>query len=140
VNQVTGKSVAVPSGWIYEEQKNDEKQSFHIFSGPDHGVYIVFAKQDVPPNMELETYLDAWVAAVSGNMRLSTPGQQTFVGAREAVTLTGTMADDRTQRVHATLVKKGRQVWRVVILSHSGKEPASEHPMKLQTLLFQSIE
>lgn len=140
VNQVTGKSVAVPSGWIHEEQKNDEKQSIHIFSGPDHGVYVVFAKEDVPPNMELETYLDAWVAAVSGNMRLTTSGQQTFVGAREAVTLTGTMADDRTQRVHATLVKKGRQVWRVVILSNSGKEPASEHPMKLQTLLFQSIE
>lgn len=140
VNQVTGKSVAVPSGWIHEEQKNDEKQSIHIFSGPDHGVYVVFAKEDVPPNMELETYLDAWVTAVSGNMRLSTPGQQAFVGTREAVTLTGTMADDRTQRVHATLVKKGRQVWRVVILSNSSKEPASEHPMRLQTLLFQSIE
>jgi hypothetical protein len=140
VNQVTGKSVAVPAGWLHEEQKNDEKQSFHVFSGPDHGVYVVFAKEDVPPNMELDTYLGAWVAAVSGNMRLSTPGQQTLVGAREAVTLTGTMADDRTQRVHATLVKKGRQVWRVVILSNSGNEPASEHPMKLQALLFQSIE
>lgn len=140
VNQVTGKSVAVPAGWIHEEQKNDEKQSIHIFSAPDHGVYVVFAKEDVPPNMELDAYLDAWVVAVSDNMRLSTPGQQTFVGAREAVTLTGTMADDRTQRVHATLVKKGRQVWRVVILSNSGKEPASNHPMKLQNLLFQSIE
>lgn len=140
INQVTGKSVAIPSGWIHEEQKNDEKQSIHIFSGPDYGVYVVFAKEDVPPNMELETYLDAWVAAVSSNMKLSMPGQQTLVGARQAVTLTGTMADDRTQRVHATLVKKGRQVWRVVILSNSGKEPASEHPLKLQALLFQSIE
>jgi len=140
VNQVTGKSVAVPSGWIHEEQKNEEKQSIHIFSGPDHGVHVVFAKEDIPPNMELEDYLNAWVAAVSGNMRLSTPGQQSLVGTRQAVTLTGTMADDRTQRVHATLVKKGRQVWRVVILSNSDKEPASDHPMKLQALLFQSIE
>lgn len=140
VNQVTGKSVAVPSGWIHEEQKNDEKQSIHIFSGPDHGVYVVFAKEDVPPNMELEAYLDAWVAAVSGDMRLSVPGQQTLVGPRQAVILTGTMADDRNQRVQATLVKMDRQVWRVVILSNSGKEPASEHPMKLQALLFQSIE
>lgn len=140
VNQVTGKSVAIPSGWIHEEQKNDEKQSIHIFSGPNHGVYVVFAKEDVPPGLELDTYIDAWVTAVSGNMKLSTPGQQTVIGTREAVTLTGNMADDRTQRVHATLVKKGRQVWRVVILSNSGKEPASEHPMKLQALLLQSID
>lgn len=140
VNQVTGMSVAVPRGWIHEEQKNNENQSIHIFSGPDHGVYVVFAKEDVPPSLELEAYVDAWVAAVSGNLRLSVPGQQTLVGSRQAVILTGTAADDRTQRVQATLVKKGRQVWRVVILSNSGREPASEHPLKMQALLFQSIE
>ncbi len=140
VNEVTGKSVAVPSGWIHEEQKNDEKQSIHIFSGPDYGVYVVFAKENVPPNMDLEGYLSAWVRAVSGNMRLTMLGKPTLVGARQAVTLTGTMADDRTQRVHATLVKNGRQVWRVVILSNAGKEPATEHPLRLQALLFQSIE
>ncbi|HPR44615.1 RDD family protein [Ottowia sp.] len=140
VNQVTGKSVAIPSGWIHEEQKNGDKQPIQLFSGPDYGVYVVFAKEDVPSNMELQDYLDAWVTAVRGNMRLSVPGQLVLVGGRQAITVTGTMADDRTQRVHATLVKKGRQVWRVVILSNSGKEPASEHPMKLQALLFQSIE
>jgi len=140
MNQVTGRSVIVPNGWIYKEQKNDEQQSIHIFSGPDYGAYVIFAKEDVPPNIELDVYLDAWLSAVRGSMRLSTPGQQTFIGARQAITLTGTMADDRTQRVHATLVKKGRQVWRVVIVSISNKEPALEHAMQLQALLFQSIE
>ncbi len=140
LNQVTDKSVAVPSGWIHQEQANDEKQPVHIFFGPDYGVYVVLAKEDVQPNLDLESYLNAWVTAVKGNMKLSLPGMPTLVGAREAVTITGTMSDDRTQRVHATLVKKGRQVWRVVIVSNSGKEPASEQPLKLQALLFQSID
>lgn len=140
VNQVTGKAVSVPAGWIHEEQKDEDKQSIHVFLGPDYGVYVIFAKEDVPPNMDLDDYLSAWIRAVSGNMRLATPGQSTSVGNREAAILIGTMADDRTQRVRATLVKKGRQVWRVVILSNSGKEPASEHPMRLQELLFQSID
>ncbi|MBN8510307.1 MAG: hypothetical protein J0L57_17080 [Burkholderiales bacterium] len=65
VNQITGKSVSVPSGWIHEEQKNEEKQSIHVFSGPDYGVYVVFAKEDVPQNMDLDDYLSAWVKAMS---------------------------------------------------------------------------
>lgn len=140
VNRVTGKSVSVPSGWIHQEQTNDEKQPVHIFSGPDYGVLVVFAKEDVQPSLDLESYLDAWVTAVQGNMKLSLPSIPTLAGNREAATVTGTMTDDRTQKVHATFVKKGRQVWRVVILSTAGKEPASEQPLKLQALLFQSID
>ncbi len=140
LNTVTGKSVAVPSGWIHEEHKNDKKQPIHIFSGPDYGVFIIFAKEDVPPDLDLDDYLNAWVSAVQSTMKLSLPGRPTLVGTREAVVLTGTVSDDRTQRVRATLVKKGRQVWRVVILSNSGKDPASEPPLNLQTLLLQSID
>ncbi|WP_312283932.1 GYF domain-containing protein [Candidatus Igneacidithiobacillus taiwanensis] len=140
VNQVTGKSVAIPSGWIHEEKKNDEKQSIQIFSGPDYGTYVVFAKEDVPPSMDLEDYLEAWVTAVRGSMSFSMPGQQTLVDGLQAVTLTGTMADDRTQHVRATFVKKGRQVWRVVIVSISDEESALKHALKLQALLFGSIE
>ena len=140
VNEVTGKSVLVPSGWIHQVQTNDEKQPVHVFSGPDYGVMVVFAKEDVQLSLDLESYLNAWATAVQGNMKLSLPGVSTFVGSREAATVTGTMSDDKTQRVRATLVKKGRQVWRVVILSTGGKEPASEQPLKLQALLFQSIE
>lgn len=140
LNQVTAKSVSVPNGWIHQEQSNDEQQPVHIFSGPDYGVIVVFAKEDVQPSLDLESYLNAWATAVQGNMKLSLPGNPTLVGHREATTVTGTMSDDRTQKVHATLVKKGRQVWRVVISSTAGKEPASEQPLKLQALLFQSID
>lgn len=140
INEVTGKSVSVPSGWIHQEQANDEKQPVHIFSGPDYGVMVVFAKEDVRPNLDLESYLNAWVTAVQGNMKLSLPAMPALVGSREAAIVTGTISDDITQRVQATLVKKGRQVWRVVILSTAGKDPASEQPLRLQALLFQSIE
>ena len=140
LNQVTGKSVEVPSGWIHQEQMNDEKQPVHMFSGPDYGVIVVFAKEDVQPSLDFDSYLNAWVTAVQGDMKLSLPGVPSLVGAREAVTIKGTMSGDRTQRVNATLVKKGGQIWRVVILSTSGKEPASEQPIKLQALLLQSID
>jgi hypothetical protein len=30
-------------------------------------------------------------------------------------------------------------MWRVVILANSNKSPSTEHPLKLQALLFQSI-
>lgn len=139
-NDVTGKSVSVPSGWLHQTQQNEDKQSIHVFSGPDQGAFVVFAKEDVPPAMDLETYVDAWVSAVQSNMRLSLPGQRLLVGSRDAVTLTGTTTDNHTQRVRATLLKKGRQMWRVVILSNIGKRPASEGSMKLQKLLFESID
>jgi hypothetical protein len=139
-NEVSGKPVSVPRGWLHELQQNEEKQSIHVFSGPDYGAYVVFAKEDAQPAMNLETYVNVWVAAVQSTMRLSTPGQRVLVGSHEAVTITGTMTDDRSQRVHATLLKKGRQMWRVVILSSSGNEPASEQSMKLRDLLFQSID
>ncbi len=139
-NEVSGKSVAVPRGWRHEKQQNEEKQSINIFSGPDYGVFVVFAKEDAPPAMDLKTYVATWVLAVQETMRLPLPGQQALVGSHDAVIITGTLTDDRSQRVHATFIKKGRQMWRVVMLSNPGKDPASEQSMKLQALLFKSID
>jgi uncharacterized RDD family membrane protein YckC len=139
VNPVTGKSVAVPGGWIHEEQQNEHKQPVHIFTGPEHGVHVVFAKEELPPGMTFDAYLSNWISAVSGSMKLSMPGEQTYVAFLPAMTITGTMTDNRTQRVHATVVKVGQQIWRVVILAYGGREPATEHPLRLQHLLFQSI-
>jgi len=139
-NEVTGGSVSVPQGWIYEKQQNDERQPVHVFAGPDTGVYVVFAKEDVHPSLEISEYTNAWIAAVQGTMRLSPPGQPVFVNGHPALRVTGSMADDKTQRVAATLVKKGRQVWRVVLLGTSGREPASSDALKLQEILFSSID
>ena len=140
LNAATGKSVAIPSGWIHQQQTNDDKQPISIWSGPGYGATVVFAKEDVPLELDLKSYLNAWVEAVKANLMLLSPGAPTLVGAREGFTIEGTLSNDRTHRVRATLVKKGGHVWRVVILANSGKNPASEQSMKLQTLLFQSIE
>lgn len=140
VNPVSGKSVSVPRGWVHQEQKNSDQQPIHLFSGPDHGIVAVFAKEDVLPGMDLDAYANAWIRAVRSQMRVARTGQQTFVDAYPSVVLTGSMADDRTQLIQATLVKKGRQVWRVVLLGSSGKAPATEPALKLQGLLFASLE
>ena len=73
-------------------------------------------------------------------MRMTKSGPQTLVGSYPGIVLTGSMADDRTQLVRATLVKKGRQVWRVVLLASSGKDPAPQAALKLQGLLFGSLD
>lgn len=140
VNPVTGRSVSVPSGWVHQEQKNADQQAIHTFSGPSHGIYAVFAKEDLPPNMDLDAYAQAWIRAVQGQMRMTKSGPQTLVGSYPGIVLTGSMADDRTQLVRATLVKKGRQVWRVVLLASSGKDPAPQAALKLQGLLLGSLD
>ncbi len=140
VNEATGKTVHVPSGWIHQDKTKGDQQAIDIFAGPDFGVYLVFAMENAPPEMDLDRYRDIWVSAVKGTMKFSGPGERTMVGSLEAVTLTGTTAEDQTQRIQATLVKTGNQMWRVVILANSNKSPSTEHPLKLQALLFQSIE
>jgi hypothetical protein len=139
VNQITGRSVAIPNGWIHKEEMNNEKQPFHVFSGPGYGVSVIFAKQDLPPNMKFDQYLNVWGMTVKEKMKLSFPGQPVSFGTFEAVTLTGTMTDDKSQRIHATLVKRPQQVWLVVMVSDKGKDPASEPALKLRALLIQSI-
>lgn len=140
VNAVTGKSVSIPSGWVHQEQKNTDQQTIHIFSGPSYGIYAVFAKEDLPQNMDFDAYVDAWIRAVRSQMRMAKTGPQTIVGSYPGVVLTGSMVEDRTQLVQATLVKKGRQVWRVVLLGSSGKDPAPPAAVKLQSLLFGSLD
>lgn len=97
-NDVTGRSVSVPRGWICEEQQNDEKQPVRIFSGPDIGVYVVFAKEDVQPELTLAGYADAWIFAVNSTMHLFPPGHPTSVNGRSALRITGNVVDDLTQK------------------------------------------
>jgi len=73
-------------------------------------------------------------------MTLRSIGESTLMNGQDARRAVGTMADDRTQLVNATLVKKGRQMWRVVLVGTSGTEPAVPDAPKLQELLFASIE
>ena len=139
-NEVTGRTVAVPAGWIYERDQNTDNQTYHMFSNPDQGMIMVFAKEDTAPGMDLGTYMNLWVAAVSDSMVLFSPGQETFINGREAVNFSGHVKEDLTQKVNAIVVRKGQQMWRVVILSTGGRSPQSDAASKLRKQFFDSID
>lgn len=139
-NDVTGKTVSIPAGWIHEREENDDNQPIDIFSGPRFGVFAVFAKEDIDPNLSFSDYAQFWAIATEGTMSLSIPGRQIQMHGRPALHITGTMVGDRSQKMDAVLVKKGRHMWRVVLLGTSGRNPASEEAKELRDVLFRSIE
>lgn len=139
-NQITGKQLTLPSGWTHEVQENEQQHLIHIFSRIDEGVYVIFANEEVMPDLDLQTYVDYWVDAVSNEMSLSTPGQQTLVDSYEGLTVTGSLTNDPSQLVQATLVMSGQQAWRVVILSSADQHSVPESAMSLQNMLFRSVE
>jgi uncharacterized RDD family membrane protein YckC len=138
-NEVTGINVTIPAGWVYEPQKNDEQQKVYTFTNPDHGVILVFAKEDAARTLTLEDYARLWVPAVKETMTIELPGSISTAGNRPALVLKGHIRNDRTQRLQATLVKKENQMWRSVILTFNGKKPDFDQPIYLQQLLFRSI-
>jgi len=139
-NDVTGRTVSIPAGWIHQRQQNDENQPIDIFSGPRVGAFAVFAKEDIDPNLSLIEYAQFWAIATEGTMSLSIPGHQIQMHGRPALHITGTMAGDRSQKIDAVLVRKGRHIWRVVLLGTSRRNPASEEAKELRDVLFSSIE
>lgn len=139
-NEVTGKTVAVPAGWIYKRDQNSDHQTYHLFSNPDEDMIMVFAKEDVMPGVDLGTYINFWVAAAGNSMVLYPPGQTVSVNRREAVNISGHVKDDLTQKVNATVVRKDQQMWRVVILATGGRNPQTDATVKLTKQFFDSIE
>jgi uncharacterized RDD family membrane protein YckC len=139
-NEVTGRTVAVPAGWIYKREQNSDNQTYYMFSNPDQGMFLVFAKEDAAPGMNLGTYVNLWITAVSDSMVLFPPGQESFINGREAVNISGHVKDDLTQKVKATVVQKGQQMWRVVILTTGGRSPQSDKTSKLSKQFFDSID
>ncbi len=138
-NVVTGRTVSVPAGWVHERQRNEDDQVVHVFAGPNDGVYVLFANENVHRSMTLAAYANAWVSAVKGDMTLSVSGPTTTSSGHPALRVIGTLADDPTQRVRATLVRKDDQVWRVLIVGTSGRDPATPNALALESLLFGSI-
>ena len=51
---VTCRSVFVPRGWVHQKGANDDKQPFLISTAPDYGSYVIFAKEDIHPNIDLD--------------------------------------------------------------------------------------
>jgi uncharacterized RDD family membrane protein YckC len=139
-NSVSGRTVSIPAGWIHERQQNDDNQTVHVFAGPNLGVYVVFAHEDIHRSMSLDDYAKAWVSAIRDSMRLSIAGPTTTSAGKPGLQATGTLTGDPGRKVQATLVKSGPRVWRSVLVGTSGQEPANPAASNLQALLFSTVD
>jgi hypothetical protein len=139
-NEVTGSTVVVPVGWTYRHGQNTEGHIYHMFSSPDNGIDMVFAKEDTVPGIDLGTYVPLWMAAVSNKMVLFPNVQETIINGREAVNISGHLKEDQTRKVSATVVQKNREMWRLVVVASGGQSPQSDVASKLKGQIFDSID
>ena len=139
-NVVTGRTVAIPTGWIHESQDNVDGAPIDVFSSPRVDTIVVFAKEEIDPALSIDEYAELWAGATEETMALSLPGQPTTVRGLAGLQITGSVSGDQTQRIDALLVRNESQMWRVVLLRTSGRDPASEEAKELRNVLFTSIE
>jgi uncharacterized RDD family membrane protein YckC len=123
-NEVTGRQAQLPSGWLHEKQKNTEGQSIDMFSNPDAGVVMVFAKEDVGDAVDVNTYAQMWTKAVRQTMRVQFDESVQIAGF-QALRGSGSMADDLSQQLDVHIVRRGQQMWRTVVVGASGKSTQS---------------
>jgi len=138
-NSSSGRTVQIPSGWVHESSENVDSQPIDIFSGPQIGVFVILAEEEIDPSMSLKEYAQLWLAATEESMTLSVSGQPPLVRGLPALRLVGMMADDSTQRIDAVIVHNGDHVWRVLLVGTSGEDPATDEAVALRNVLFGSI-
>lgn len=138
-NQATGREVAIPSGWSHQPSKNQDKRDVDLFFNPEAGIYAVFAKEAFPEPFELEDYATAWVKAASESMNLYVSSEGDTINGQPALVVLGHIARDKSQKVHATLLKRQDVVWRVVLIGTSGIAPDGKEALQLRQALFASV-
>ena len=137
-NPISTKSVAVPPGWVFTQQINAEEDTIFTFSSDAAGVISVFA-MEAAGDLTLEQYQRAWTAAMRPRMYLDVrPSPFVFEG-RFGLQIHGVMADNATRRVHVTLIKNGDQIWRIVSVGVSGRDPDSNAARELRAALLKTL-
>ena len=139
-NQVTGKAVLIPEGWSHRKKQNQDKQDIDMFFNPDAGLYAVFAKEALPGGFDLDDYAAAWVRAVKDTMSLYVSSEGAMVQGDDALVVLGSVANDKSQKVHATLWQRKGLVWRVVLIGTSGLPPDGPAGVQLRQRLFASVD
>jgi uncharacterized RDD family membrane protein YckC len=139
-NPHTANTVTLPAGWIVEKQNNDDNQPIYVFSGPDAGSMVVFAKESLSEQADLDFYLRIWRVAVADRIKFSGAGEYRQVNGRSILVIEGHLSDDLSQKVAAYLYLRGRQVWRIVVVSASGREVNAKETLKLRDVLLQSLD
>ena len=138
-NKLTGREVTIPSGWSHQQSKNQDKQDVDMFFHPEAGIYAVFAKENVTGAFELEDYAAAWIKAASESMHLYVSSEGETVNGQPALVVLGSVARDKSQKVHATLLRRDGAVWRVVLIGTAGVAPNRVEALKLRQVLFSSV-
>lgn len=136
-NPVTKLRADIPRGWQYREQSNSSGDVVHTFVSDN--VVAVFAVEGGLERISLDEYQRVWVHAVRVSMELDTRARPINVKGRFGLQMKGAMASDASRHVDATLLKSGGQVWRMVLVGTSDRDPDTAATAALRDQLFQTV-
>lgn len=125
-NEVTGLTAEIPSGWVHEAQKNEDGEPITVFSNPEKGVILVFAREYTDGTLTLEDYAEQWRSAVDSNMVVQAEGERVRIAGLQAWQGQGVMRNDLTRKISATFISRGDQIWRMVVVTT--REEVRSHP------------
>jgi len=129
----------VPAGWVLANETNNLGHTIYVFTRPREELQVILGYEVVAPSMTLGDYVQAFARAVSKDMTLSLPGEQTAVGVRGAWTLNGQLTADATQKVTVTFLAQNNTVWRSVGVRFKGANPNTEAYRLLRDRLLSTV-
>lgn len=138
-NPVTLQNVNVPAGWLATSQENEQGQPIYVFTHTNKRLQVIFAKEDVVARATKATYVQAFTKALEPVIILESPGKHILVAGYDGWSTNGRMAADATKKVNVTIVQRGAQMWRLVVLKFGGMDPNIEDYRILRTHLFGSL-
>jgi uncharacterized RDD family membrane protein YckC len=136
-NPVTTLRADIPRGWQYRQESNSTGDVIHTFFSDS--VVAVFAVEGGVERMSLDEYQRIWTTAVRPAMALDARARPVNISGRLGLQMKGAMASDASRHVDVTLLKSGAQVWRVVMVGTSGRDPDTAATETLRNLLFQTV-
>lgn len=137
-NPISNKTTTIPPGWMFTQQVNAQEDPIFTFSSDAAGVVTVFAMEDAG-DLTLDQYQRDWTAVVRSQMALDIRATPFVFEGRIGLQMHGVMATNATRLIHVTLVKNGHQVWRMVSIGVSGKNPDSKATEALRGALLRTL-